>query len=210
MLSYILILQQQGPKHSQDVLHMDIQADEDDCMASMGYAFEQHPQLQGCALAVSPRVSAEVASESIKMLFMFSNLRQLQLRYASVGGAGLYKTAETRGYCSGWGAGGSGLLPVQISDINSCSQFQWDAAIFYRTGRKTVQRDCAKGNMCLFGQQQLQIAYMKYMQLQQLAPCDGLACSSSWMPSKCGWLRSLACSSHNAESCCAASLADVG
>jgi hypothetical protein len=81
-------VQQQGPKHQQhhhdheDVLHMDIQADEDDCMASMGYAFEQHPHVLGCELAVSPRVSAEVASESIKMLFMFSNLRQLQLRCA--------------------------------------------------------------------------------------------------------------------------------
>lgn len=45
-----------------------------------GYMFEQHPHLQGCELAVSPRVSSEVASESVKMLFMFSNLRQLQLR----------------------------------------------------------------------------------------------------------------------------------
>jgi len=49
-------------------------------MATMGYMFEQHPQLQGCELAVSPRVSAAVASESIKMLFMFSQLRHLQLR----------------------------------------------------------------------------------------------------------------------------------
>lgn len=57
-----------------------MQADEDDCMATMGYMFEQHPQLQGCELAVSPRVSAAVASESIKMLFMFSQLRHLQLR----------------------------------------------------------------------------------------------------------------------------------
>jgi hypothetical protein len=64
---------------------MDVQADEDDCMASMGYIFEQHPHLQGCELAVSPRVSAELASESIKMLFMFNQLRQLQLRWGSWG-----------------------------------------------------------------------------------------------------------------------------
>jgi hypothetical protein len=81
-------LQEQSNKMvetSQDILCMDVQADEDDGMASMGYIFEQRPHLQGCELAVSPRVSAELASESIKMLFMFNQLRQLQLRWGSCG-----------------------------------------------------------------------------------------------------------------------------
>ena len=76
--------QQQDVKTLQDVLHMDVQADDDDCMAQMGYMYEQHPHLQGCQLAVSPRVSSEVASESIKMLFMFGQLKRLQLRWVNI------------------------------------------------------------------------------------------------------------------------------
>jgi hypothetical protein len=62
------------------VVHLDVQPDEDDAMATMGYVHEQHPHLLGCELTVSPRVSGEVASESIKMLFMFNHLQHLQLR----------------------------------------------------------------------------------------------------------------------------------
>lgn len=63
------------------LLHMDVQADEDDSMACIGYAFERFPKAQGCDLAISPRVSESVAADSIKMLFMFNDLRQLQLRF---------------------------------------------------------------------------------------------------------------------------------
>lgn len=66
------------------LLHMDVQAHEDDCMAAMGYLYEKHPQLRSASMAVSPRVHASLASESIKMLFMFSQLQQLQLRCAGV------------------------------------------------------------------------------------------------------------------------------
>ena len=62
------------------VLRMDVEPDEDDAMARMGYMCEQHPHLQSCELAVSPRVSAEVVRQSVQMLFMFSKLRRLQLR----------------------------------------------------------------------------------------------------------------------------------
>lgn len=73
--------QQQDVKPVQDtVLHMDVQAHDDDCMAQMGWLHEKHPHLAGCELSVSPRISSEVASESIKMLFMFGQLRRLQLR----------------------------------------------------------------------------------------------------------------------------------
>lgn len=65
-----------------EVLHMDVQAHEDDAMAALGYQLERSgARAKAAHLAVSPRVSAEVASESIKMMFMFSQLRHLQLRY---------------------------------------------------------------------------------------------------------------------------------
>ncbi|KAF6251163.1 hypothetical protein COO60DRAFT_1645356 [Scenedesmus sp. NREL 46B-D3] len=62
------------------MLHMDMQPDEDDFMMEVGTLRCCCPALRSAELALSPRVSSHAAAESVKMLFIFQNLRQLQLR----------------------------------------------------------------------------------------------------------------------------------
>jgi hypothetical protein len=64
------------------MLHMDMQPDEDDFMMEVGALSSCCPHLHSAEIAVSPRVSTHAAAESVKMLFIFQNLRQLQLRCA--------------------------------------------------------------------------------------------------------------------------------
>jgi hypothetical protein len=64
------------------MLHMDMQPDEDDFMMEVGALSSCCPHLHSAELALSPRVSSHAAAESVKMLFIFQNLRQLQLRCA--------------------------------------------------------------------------------------------------------------------------------
>jgi hypothetical protein len=65
------------------MLHMDMQPDEDDFMMEVGALSSCCPHLHSAEIAVSPRVSTHAAAESVKMLFIFQNLRQLQLRCAN-------------------------------------------------------------------------------------------------------------------------------
>ncbi|WIA20306.1 hypothetical protein OEZ85_006138 [Tetradesmus obliquus] len=62
------------------MLQLTMQPDEDDFMMQVGALSSVCPGLAGAELAVSPRVSSHAAAESVKMLFMFQNLRRLQLR----------------------------------------------------------------------------------------------------------------------------------
>jgi hypothetical protein len=69
------------------MLHMDMQPDEDDFMMEVGALNSCCPELHRAEIAMSPRVSNHAAAESVKMLFIFQNLRQLQLRCVTAAAA---------------------------------------------------------------------------------------------------------------------------
>ncbi|WIA40594.1 hypothetical protein OEZ86_013934 [Tetradesmus obliquus] len=75
-------LSEQAVREAQQgaMLQLTMQPDEDDFMMQVGALSSVCPGLAGAELAVSPRVSSHAAAESVKMLFMFQNLRRLQLR----------------------------------------------------------------------------------------------------------------------------------
>eukprot|EP00878_Enallax_costatus_P023244 GHUV01024713.1.p1 GENE.GHUV01024713.1~~GHUV01024713.1.p1 ORF type:complete len:205 (+),score=74.33 GHUV01024713.1:49-663(+) len=57
-----------------------MQPDEGCWMSAIGAARAEQPAVHSCELLVSPRVCPEIVAENLKLLFIFDNLRHLQLR----------------------------------------------------------------------------------------------------------------------------------
>lgn len=62
------------------VLHIDMQADEDEWMVDIGTLNSFCPRLHTAEIALSHRVSSMAAAENVKLLFVFQDLRKLELR----------------------------------------------------------------------------------------------------------------------------------